>query len=189
MSNTNYILKKLKLPNNLIINLNYLNNYKILSISTIENPSNLKYFVVPFSINIKKEFNNLFFNIPNNQNNLDDFNSFFYLFFNYIKDLNKIYKKKLVLKGMGFKINYDRYKKMLELKLGFSHLHLLPIISNDTNLSISVIKNTISIEGLNKTIVGNFADKIRNLKYPNTYKEKGFWYKNENRILRIIKKK
>jgi hypothetical protein len=29
---------------------------------------------------------------------------------------------------------------------------------------------------------------VRSLKFPNSYKSKGFWYKNERRILKNIKK-
>ena len=45
-----------------------------------------------------------------------------------------------------------------------------------------------SLEGFDPVAVGNFATKIKSLKFPDTYKGKGFWYKNEVKVLKEIKK-
>ena len=44
------------------------------------------------------------------------------------------------------------------------------------------------VEGIESAVVGNFLKKIRNLKTPDSYKGKGFWYKNESKVLKEIKK-
>jgi len=49
-------------------------------------------------------------------------------------------------------------------------------------------KDVLTIEGNNATTVGNFANSVRNLKYPDSYKGKGIWYKNEFRTLKPVKK-
>jgi ribosomal protein L6P/L9E len=44
------------------------------------------------------------------------------------------------------------------------------------------------VEGFEAYKVGNFLKKLRNLKAPDIYKGKGFWYKNEIKIFKEIKK-
>jgi len=56
------------------------------------------------------------------------------------------------------------------------------------NFKVVLDKNTLTIEGVDKVKVGNFVNKIRNLKLPDSYKGKGFWYKNEVIKLKEINK-
>jgi ribosomal protein L6P/L9E len=39
-----------------------------------------------------------------------------------------------------------------------------------------------------KVKVGNFANKIKSYRLPDSYKGKGIWYKNEVKILKEVKK-
>jgi len=94
--------------------------------------------------------------------------------------------KKLILKGLGLKAQLDGTQSILELKLGFSHEIKIGFSKQDFN--ISVHKNIISVEGFNLEKINNFLHKIRLLKFPNAYKGKGIWYKNETRIYKVIKK-
>ena len=98
----------------------------------------------------------------------------------------KPFKKQLVLKGLGFKAEVLDNSSMLELKLGFSSLVKVSIPKDE--VLVSVNKNTLTFEGFDPVAVGNFANKIRSLKFPDVYKGKGFWYKNEVRSLKEIKK-
>jgi ribosomal protein L6P/L9E len=51
------------------------------------------------------------------------------------------------------------------------------------------MNNTLLIaEGIEASTIGNFLKKIKNLKAPDSYKGKGFWYKNESKLLKEIKK-
>ena len=77
-------------------------------------------------------------------------------------------------------------KKNLELKLGFSALITLPIPVEEVKVDVN--KNIITLEGFDPVAVGNFATKIKSLKFPDAYKGKGFWGKNEVRVLKEIKK-
>ena len=54
---------------------------------------------------------------------------------------------------------------------------------------MNIQKNIISVEGSDSVVVGNFTNKIRSLKIPDSYKGKGFWYKSEKEKLKEIKKK
>ena len=91
----------------------------------------------------------------------------------------------MILKGLGFKGNIVN-NSILELKLGFSHLLKVPLNSKELNVSIN--NNVLIVEGFESDKVGNFLEKIRKLKKIDSYKGKGFWYKNELKILKEIKK-
>jgi len=105
---------------------------------------------------------------------------------NLFKKFEKPLRKKLILKGLGLKVRFFIDNKILEFKLGFSHLIYIIIPKQD--LQVYLNKNIITIESPNSAELGNFIFKIRRLKIPNTYKGKGIWYKNEIRHFKIIKK-
>ena len=83
------------------------------------------------------------------------------------------------------RINYVRVSHKLQLKLGFSNLIIV-----DVPKSIRVLKrkDALTLEGNNSVIVGNFANLIKSFRYPDSYKGKGIWYKNELRSLKPVKK-
>jgi ribosomal protein L6P/L9E len=97
-------------------------------------------------------------------------------FFQKIKTLEKkeqkFFYKKLLLKGLGFKVLSVVQNEFLELKLGFSHSIKIPIPA-EGNLKIYSNKNMIIIEGICKITVGNFANKIKSYRLPDSYKGKG----------------
>jgi large subunit ribosomal protein L6 len=96
-------------------------------------------------------------------------------------------KKKILLKGLGFKAIMLENNKILGLKIGLSHFVRVPLLSDKMSLKINI--KTITVKGFISTDIGNFAERIRRLKLPDSYKGKGFWYKNENRTLKLLKKK
>jgi large subunit ribosomal protein L6 len=93
---------------------------------------------------------------------------------NMIKGVNEPYTKKLILEGVGFKS--DVKGKNLELALGFSHPVIVPV---SEGLTVTAEKNLITITGIDKELVGQFAAKVRALKKPEPYKGKGFRYDTE----------
>lgn len=103
-----------------------------------------------------------------------------------IKNLTVIYKKKLILKGLGFRCNVNEKLKSVEFKLGFSHLLNLTI---PENVKMTVRKSYINIESTNNILLGNFINKIISLKRPDSYKGKGFWHKYQKITLKAVKKK
>ncbi len=85
------------------------------------------------------------------------------------------YEVKLTLIGVGYRANVQGNK--LDLQLGFSHPTWLEI---PKTLQIAVDKGTsISIKGVDKKEVGQFAAKVRGMKPPEPYKGKGIRYENE----------
>ena len=93
---------------------------------------------------------------------------------NMIGGVHTPYKKKLILEGVGFKSEVKGNN--LHLALGFSHPVVIEI---PTGLTVTAEKNNISISGIDKEAVGQFAAKVRAMKKPEPYKGKGFRYDNE----------
>lgn len=85
-----------------------------------------------------------------------------------INQTQTIYKKEVVLKGLGFKANIE--KDVLILKLGYSHL-LHEKITED--IQVTIKNNILICESKNKESLGTFTARIRTLKKPDSYKGKG----------------
>lgn len=93
---------------------------------------------------------------------------------NMIQGVNTPYEKKLVVEGVGYRAEVSG--ETLTLHVGFSHPVQVPI---PKGLSVSVEKNTISISGIDKEAVGQFAGSVRAIKKPEPYKGKGIRYEDE----------
>lgn len=93
---------------------------------------------------------------------------------NMVKGVAEAYVKKLILEGVGFKSDVKGEK--LVLALGFSH-PVEVLIPN--TLKVTAEKNVITVMGIDKNEVGQFAAKVRSLKEPEPYKGKGFRYFDE----------
>lgn len=93
---------------------------------------------------------------------------------NMVEGVNEGFHKTLILDGIGFKAEVSGDK--LNLALGFSHPVVVQILEG---LTVTVEKNNIKIEGINKELVGQFAASVRALKKPEPYKGKGFHYDDE----------
>lgn len=96
-------------------------------------------------------------------------------------------KKKLLLKGLGFRSNYNKESSLLTFKLGYSHLSTLTVPSFIK--AVKLRKTSILLESTDLILLGNYIQKIFNLKKSDAYKGKGFSYKYNTRKLKIIKKK
>lgn len=94
---------------------------------------------------------------------------------NSIVGVSEGFEIKLTLIGVGYRANVQGHK--LDLQLGFSHPTALDI---PKDVQVVVDKGTaISIKGMDKRTVGQFAASIRAMKPPEPYKGKGIRYENE----------
>lgn len=97
------------------------------------------------------------------------------------------YKKQLTIKGIGFRAQMSN--DALELALGYSHpIFFLP--PNEVEVSIESSRgkdDVITIEGIDKQLVGQVAAKIRSLRPPEPYKGKGVRYLGEHVALKAGK--
>jgi len=145
------------------------------------------------SIFIKIPYN-LFFSITNKVSlyvssfSFLDLNLFLKILSHKVAVLRFPFFIKLVLKGLGFRIQLlnsinDRF---LEFKLGFSHSIKLKIPSE--SIGVTVKKTSVILSGFSRTQVGNLANCIYNLRTPNVYTGKGFRYKRIPLKLKDVKK-
>lgn len=84
------------------------------------------------------------------------------------------FKKELEINGVGYRVSMQG--KDLKVEAGYSH----PVIFNTPEgITISTEKNLITIEGINKELVGQTAAEIRSIRKPEPYKGKGIKYVDE----------
>lgn len=93
---------------------------------------------------------------------------------NMIQGVNEEYERKLEVEGVGYRVEVQGSK--LVLNVGFSHSVEIEI---PEGLDVSVEKNTITIKGINNEKVGLFAAKVRDIRKPEPYKGKGIRYSDE----------
>lgn len=93
---------------------------------------------------------------------------------NMIKGISEGFEKKLIIEGVGFKAEVSGGK--INLNVGFSHPVEMPI---PEGIEVAVEKSEITIKGIDKEAVGQFAADIRSKKKPEPYKGKGIRYVDE----------
>jgi len=93
---------------------------------------------------------------------------------NMVKGVTEGFSKQLELIGTGFRAEVSG--NTLALTIGFSHQVKLEI---PAGISAKVEKNVITVEGVDKIAVGQFAADIRGSRPPEPYKGKGVKYVDE----------
>jgi large subunit ribosomal protein L6 len=93
---------------------------------------------------------------------------------NMVQGVEKPYMKKLILDGVGYKMEVKG--KDVVLTVGFSHTVPLSI---PEDVTAKVEKNVMTLESINKESVGQFAANIRRIKPPEPYLGKGIRYEGE----------
>ena len=94
---------------------------------------------------------------------------------NMITGVNKGYEKGLEIIGVGYRFTVKG--KVLDIIAGYSHHVELAI---PEGLTVEQVSNTeITVKGISKELVGEFAAKIRKVRKPEPYKGKGIRYKDE----------
>lgn len=96
---------------------------------------------------------------------------------NIIIGLTEGFKKELEVNGVGYRAKVEG--KLLDLQLGFSHPIKHPI---PDGIDIKVVKNVITISGVDKQKVGQVAAEVRAYRPPEPYKGKGVKYVDEHII-------
>ncbi len=94
---------------------------------------------------------------------------------NMIKGVTEGYRKNLEIIGVGYRFNLQGDK--LVISAGYSH----PVeLSIPEGLKLEAVSNTeISVFGISKELVGEYAANIRKVRQPEPYKGKGIRYKDE----------
>lgn len=95
---------------------------------------------------------------------------------NMVHGVHEGFVKNLEIKGVGFRAAIKG--SALDLSLGYSHPVLHPI---PEDIKVTVNENTkISVEGIDKQRVGQFAAEVRAYYPPEPYKGKGVAYVGEH---------
>jgi large subunit ribosomal protein L6 len=94
---------------------------------------------------------------------------------NMITGVTKGFTKQLEIRGVGYRAAVKG--SFLDLQLGYSHPVQHPI---PAGLEVKVDENTkITINGIDKQQVGQFAAEVRSYRRPEPYKGKGVRYSDE----------
>lgn len=94
---------------------------------------------------------------------------------NMVKGVENGFEKKLELVGVGFRAQVSGSE--LVLSVGYSH----PVkIQTPEGITFSVAENVITVSGIDRSLVGNTASKIRAIRPPEPYKGKGIRYAGEH---------
>ncbi|MBQ6135666.1 MAG: 50S ribosomal protein L6 [Bacilli bacterium] len=95
---------------------------------------------------------------------------------NMIIGVTKGYEKALEIIGVGYRFNVQG--KKLVISAGYSHLVNMEI---PEGITVESQSNTeITVKGIDKVLVGEFAANIRKVRSPEPYKGKGIRYKDEH---------
>ncbi len=101
---------------------------------------------------------------------------------NLIHGVNVGFKKKLEVNGVGYRWNVSG--KKLNMQLGFSHDIVFTI---PEGITITIEGNSLTVEGVDKNLVGLVAAKIKGYRPVEPYKGKGVKYSDQFVIRKVGK--
>ena len=93
---------------------------------------------------------------------------------NCIEGVSKGFSKTLEVIGVGFKVAVKG--NLIDLSVGFSHPVLVEI---PKGLEAKADGTKLTISGIDKQLVGEFAARLRRIRKPEPYKGKGIKYETE----------
>lgn len=103
---------------------------------------------------------------------------------NMIIGVTEGFEKKLESVGVGYRFAIKGSE--LEVKAGYSHPVIVKV---PEGITIESPSNTeLTVKGIDKQLVGEFAANVRKIRKPEPYKGKGIRYKDEHIIRKVGKK-
>ena len=95
---------------------------------------------------------------------------------NMITGVTEGYSKSLEIIGVGYRFNVQGQK--ITISAGYSHPVNMEV---PAGLTVEQVSNTeITVKGIDKVLVGEFAANVRKVRQPEPYKGKGIRYKDEH---------
>ncbi len=142
---------------------------------TVKGPKGELSRVLPSEMEIKQEEGQILVTRPNDLKKMKSLHGLTRtLINNMVVGVTDGYTKQLEVNGVGYKASKSGNK--LTLNLGYSH----PVIMDDPEGLESVVEgNKITIKGIDKEKVGQYAAEIRDKRRPEPYKGKGIKYIDE----------
>ena len=93
---------------------------------------------------------------------------------NMVEGVEKGYSKTLEVNGTGYRA--EKKGNQLVMRLGYSHEVIMDEIPG---ITVAVNGNKITVRGIDKQVVGQFAAEVRGKRPPEPYKGKGIKYVDE----------
>ncbi len=143
---------------------------------TVKGPKGTLERVLPSEMNIKVEGSEIVVTRPNELKKMKSLHGLTRtLIANMVTGVTAGYQKVLEINGVGYRA--AKAGKELTLTLGFSH----PVVMRDPEGVESVLdgQNKITVQGIDKEKVGQYAAEIRDKRRPEPYKGKGIKYADE----------
>ena len=136
---------------------------------TVKGPKGTLERVLPKEMDIKLEGTEVVVGRPNDLKKMKSLHGLTRtLINNMVIGVSNGYEKKLEVNGVGYKA--QKSGKKLTLSLGYSH----PVEMEDPEGIETVVEgNIITVKGIDKEKVGQFASEIRDKRRPEPYKEIG----------------
>jgi large subunit ribosomal protein L6 len=142
---------------------------------TVKGPKGTLERVLPSEMEIKKEGEEIIVSRPNDLKKMKSLHGLTRtLINNMVVGVTNGYTKELEVNGVGYRAAKSGNK--LTLNLGYSH----PVEMIDPEGIESVVEgNKITVKGIDKEKVGQYAAEIRDKRRPEPYKGKGIKYADE----------
>ncbi len=145
------------------------------NVVTVKGPKGTLEKALPVEMEIKLEDGHIVVTRPNDLKKMKSLHGLTRsLLNNMVIGVSEGYKKVLEVNGVGYKC--AKQGKKLVLNLGYSH----PVEMEDPDgVEAKVDGNKITVEGIDKEKVGQYAAEIRDKRRPEPYKGKGIKYADE----------
>jgi large subunit ribosomal protein L6 len=146
------------------------------NVVTVKGPKGTLSESLPTEMDITIENNQVIVKRPNDLKKMKSLHGLTRsLIFNMVTGVTKGYEKVLEINGVGYRA--QKKGKTLILSLGYSH----PVEMEDPEGIETVLdgQNKITVKGISKQKVGQFAAEIREKRRPEPYKGKGIKYSDE----------
>lgn len=143
---------------------------------TVKGPKGTLQRVLPAEMSVKVEGSEIVVTRPNDLKKMKSLHGLTRtLVANMVTGVTAGYQKMLEINGVGYRA--AKAGKELTLTLGYSH----PVVMTDPEGVESVLdgQNKITVQGIDKEKVGQYAAEIRDKRRPEPYKGKGIKYADE----------
>jgi large subunit ribosomal protein L6 len=145
------------------------------NVVTVKGPKGTLERALPTEMEIKVEDGHVVVSRPNDLKKMKSLHGLTRsLIHNMVVGVHEGFKKELEVNGVGYRA--AKQGKKLTLNLGYSH----PVEMEDPEgIETTVEGNKITVSGISKEKVGQFAAEIRDKRRPEPYKGKGIKYSDE----------
>ena len=157
---------------------------QLAGVVTVKGPKGENSFKIPEEIKMHVSDNKISFSYSEDQpvKNKAKLGLAFRMVENLIQGVGEKFSRKLEINGVGYR--WSVTGKKLNMQLGFSHDVVYDVPSG---VEVSVEGNVLTIEGVDKGLVGLVAAKVRGFRPVEPYKGKGIKYIDEFVVRKVGK--